>query len=217
MKTADDRFHLDSERIKKEVEDFLKKDNYLTQVMRKNPQFANNLSGSYGSEVRDMQKRRAKDAYAKLLEGLYGAPMTVLYASDNGNSENLAKRLANRGKARGLKAVAMAMDDYPLEDLNSEENVVMLTSVAGQGEFPQNGRSFWEAVKNSTEFDLATVNFAVFGLGDSHYWPRKEDKIYYNKPGKRPTRSSVGTRRACSHRVRLRRRSGSRHVPHWLL
>jgi sulfite reductase (NADPH) hemoprotein beta-component len=182
--TADDRFHLDSERIKKEVEDFLKKDNYLTQVMRKNPQFANNLSGSYGSEVRDMQKRRAKDAYAKLLEGLYGAPMTVLYASDNGNSENLAKRLANRGKARGLKAVAMAMDDYPLEDLNSEENVVVLTSVAGQGEFPQNGRSFWEAVKNSTEFDLATVNFAVFGLGDSHYWPRKEDKIYYNKPAK---------------------------------
>ncbi len=21
-------------------------------------------------------------------------------------------------------------------------------------------------------------------LGDSHYWPRKEDRIYYNKPGK---------------------------------
>jgi sulfite reductase (NADPH) hemoprotein beta-component len=181
---ADDRFHLDSERLKKEVENFLRRDNYLTQVMRRYPEFANNLSGSYGSEVRAMQKRRAKDAYSKLLEGLYGAPMTVLFASDNGNAEGLAKRLGNRGKARGLKTIVMAMDDYPLEDLNSEENIVLITSTAGQGEFPQNGRSFWEAVKNSVDLDLAMVNFAVFALGDSHYWPRKEDKIYYNKPGK---------------------------------
>jgi sulfite reductase (NADPH) hemoprotein beta-component len=181
---ANERFHLDSERLKKEVEDFLRRDNYLTQVMRRYPNFANNLSGSYGSEVRDMQKRRAKDAYSKLLEGLYGAPMTVLFASDNGNAENLAKRLANRGKARGLKTMVLAMDDYPLEDLNSEENVVLIPSTAGQGEFPQNGRQFWEAVKNSVDLDLAMVNFAVFALGDSHYWPRKEDRIYYNKPGK---------------------------------
>lgn len=181
---ADERFHLDSERLKHEVEEFLRRDNYLTQVMRRYPKFANNLSGSYGSEVRDLQKRRAKDSYTKLLEGLYGAPMTVLFASDNGNAENLAKRLANRGKARGLKSIVMAMDDYPVEDLNTEENVVLISATAGQGEFPQNGRNFWETVKNSTELDLATVNFSVFALGDSHYWPRKEDKIYYNKPGK---------------------------------
>jgi len=110
--------------------------------------------------------------------------MTVLFASDNGNAENLAKRLGNRGKARGLKTMVMAMDDFPMEDLPNEQNVVLFTSVAGQGEFPQNGRTFWETVKDSTDLDLATVNFAVFGLGDSHYWPRKEDKVYYNKPAK---------------------------------
>lgn len=177
-------FKLDSERIKKELEEFLRRDNYLTQLMKKNPQFSANLSGSYGSEVRELQKRKAKDAYSSLLEGLAGAPLTVLFASDNGNAESLAKRLGNRGKARGLKTMVLAMDDYPLEDLSTEENVVMITSTAGQGEFPQNGRSFWEGIKNSTDIDLATVNFAVFALGDSHYWPRKEDRIYYNKPGK---------------------------------
>ncbi|OCL14132.1 sulphite reductase hemo protein, beta subunit [Glonium stellatum] len=177
-------FQLDSERIKKELEEFLKRDNYLSQLMKRHPEFSANLSASYGSEVRQLQKRKAKDAYSKLLEGLAGDPMTVLFASDNGNAENLAKRLANRGKARGLKTLVMAMDDYPLEDFGSEQNVVLITSTAGQGEFPQNGRTFWEAVRDSTDFDLATVNFAVFSLGDSHYWPRKEDKIYYNKPGK---------------------------------
>lgn len=182
--TAEERFALDSERVKKELEEFLRRDNYLTQLMKRNPEFSSNLSGSYGSEVRHLQKRRAKDAYSALLEGLAGAPMTILFASDNGNAENLAKRLANRGKARGLKTMVMAMDDYPLEDLSSEENVVFITSTAGQGEFPQNGRQTWETIRNATDIDLATVNFAVFALGDSHYWPRKEDKIYYNKPGK---------------------------------
>ncbi|KAF2750181.1 sulphite reductase hemo protein, beta subunit [Sporormia fimetaria CBS 119925] len=177
-------FQLDSERIKKELEEFLSRDNYMSQLMKRHPQFSSNLSGSYGTEVRQLQKRKAKDAYSQLLEGLAGDPLTVLFASDNGNAENLAKRLANRGKARGLKTMVMAMDDYPVEDLSNEQNIVFISSTAGQGEFPQNGRTFWEAIRDSTDLDLATVNFSTFALGDSHYWPRKEDKIYYNKPGK---------------------------------
>lgn len=177
-------FTLDSERIKAELKDFLARDNHLTQLMKRYPEFSANLSEDYGSEVRALQKRKAKDAYNQLLEGLFGAPLTILFASDNGNAENLAKRLGNRGKARGLKTLVMAMEDYPIEDLPKEENIVFLSSTAGQGEFPQNGRAFWDAIKENTELDLASVNFSVFALGDSHYWPRKEDKLYYNKPGK---------------------------------
>lgn len=177
-------FQLDSERVKQELEEFLKRDNHLTQLMNRHPVLSANLSESYGTEVRALQKRRAKDAYDKMLESLYGAPLTILFASDNGNAEGLAKRLRNRGKARGLKTMVMAMDDYPVEDLSSEENVVLITSTAGQGEFPQNGRSFWEAVKENAELDFSPIKYTVFALGDSHYWPRKEDKIYYNKPGK---------------------------------
>ncbi|EXJ56305.1 sulfite reductase (ferredoxin) [Cladophialophora psammophila CBS 110553] len=177
-------FSLDSERIKRELEEFLRRDNQLTQVMNRHPHFAASLSESYGSEVRKLQKRKAKDAYEQMLEGLYGAPLTVLFASDNGNAEGLAKRLGNRGKARGLKTMVFALDDYPLEDLPNEENVVFITSTAGQGEFPQNGRAFWEGIKDAADLDLSNVHYSVFALGDSHYWPRKEDKIFYNKPGK---------------------------------
>lgn len=178
------KFSLDSERIKRELEEFLRRDNQLTQLMRRHPKFANNLSESYGTEVRALQKRKAKDSYEKLLEGLFGAPLTILYASDNGNATNIAKRLGNRGRLRGLKTLVMAMDDYPIEDLASEENIVLISSTAGQGEFPQNGRAFWEVVKSSGDLDLSSVKYSVFGLGDSHYWPRKEDRIYYNKPAK---------------------------------
>jgi sulfite reductase (NADPH) hemoprotein beta-component len=177
-------FSLDSERIKNELKEFLARDNHLTQLMKRHPEFSSNLSEDYGSEVRTLQKRKAKGAYNQLLEGLFGAPLTILFASDNGNAESLSKRLGNRGKARGLKTMVMAMEDYPIEDLPNEENIVFLTSTAGQGEFPQNGRSFWDAIKDNTELDLANTNYSVFALGDSHYWPRKEDKHYYNKPGK---------------------------------
>ncbi|CAG8974390.1 hypothetical protein HYALB_00010641 [Hymenoscyphus albidus] len=177
-------FSLDSERIKNELKAFLARDNHLTQLMKRHPESSSNLAQDYGTEVRALQKRNAKDAYAQLLEGLFGAPLTVLFASDNGNAESLAKRLGNRGRARGLKTIVMAMEDYPIEDLPTEENIVILSSTAGQGEFPQNGRAFWDAIKDNTDLDLSNVNFSIFALGDSHYWPRKEDKHYYNKPGK---------------------------------
>ncbi|EGX95792.1 sulfite reductase beta subunit [Cordyceps militaris CM01] len=183
-KKGEPNFSLDSELIKKELKTFLARDNQLTQLMNKEPQFAASLAHDFGTEVRAQQKRKAKDAYNQLLEGLLGAPLTILYASDNGNATSLAKRLGNRGRARGLKTTVLAMEDYPVEDLPTEENIVFLTSTAGQGEFPQNGLPFWEAVKDNTDLDLATVNYSIFGLGDSHYWPRKEDKIYYNKPAK---------------------------------
>ncbi|KAG7133522.1 hypothetical protein HYQ45_008306 [Verticillium longisporum] len=138
-------FSLDSEHIKNELKEFLKRDNQLTQLMNKDPAFAANLAQDFGTEVRAQQKRKAKDAYDALLEGLLGAPLTVLFASDNGNATSV-----------------MSMEDYPLEDLPSEENIVF----------------------DNTELDLANVNYSVFGLGDKHYWPRKEDKIYYNKPAK---------------------------------
>ncbi|KAK8119929.1 sulfite reductase (NADPH) [Apiospora kogelbergensis] len=177
-------FSLDSERIKKELKQFLDRDNHLTQLMRKEPTFAASLAQDFGTEVRAQQKRKAKDAYAQLLEGLFGAPLTILFASDNGNAQGLAKRLGNRGRARGLKTTVMAMEDYPVEDLSTEENIIFVTATAGQGEFPQNGLSFWHAVKDSTDLDLANVNYSVFGLGDKHYWPRKQDRVYYNKPAK---------------------------------
>ncbi|KAJ1933019.1 Sulfite reductase [NADPH] subunit beta, partial [Linderina macrospora] len=36
----------------------------------------------------------------------------------------------------------------------------------------------------SASISLNDTEFAVFGLGDSHYWPREEDAIFYNKPAR---------------------------------
>lgn len=177
-------FTLDSSIIRKELEDFLDRENKLTLLMRNSPELARDLQLSATDFITRKQENRAKAAYDELLEGLFGPPLHIYYASDGGNAATVATRLSKRAISVGLKATVLSMDNIILEDLAGEENVVFVTSTAGQGEFPQDGRTFWEELKAATDLDLSTLNFAVFGLGDSQYWPRKEDARYYNKPAK---------------------------------
>jgi sulfite reductase (NADPH) hemoprotein beta-component len=136
-------------------------------------------------------KSKARADYARLLSGLgsssNGSSLTVLFGSDNGNGEGIAKKIATRAKSRGLSVKLMAMDDYrDIQDLSNETNLVIICSTAGQGEMPSNAREFWKSLNSLIvgDINLSEVNVAVFGLGDSHYWPREEDTIFYNRPGK---------------------------------
>ncbi|KAI8097648.1 thiamine diphosphate-binding protein [Halteromyces radiatus] len=186
-------FSLDSQRIKKDLEKFLERENHFSQIVAQHPDLNKILVSSLESDVKqrhDELKRKARDDYAKLLSGLGGAngpPLTVLFGSDNGNAEGVAKKIATRAKSRGLKVKLMAMDDYAdIQELGGETNLVIVCSTAGQGELPSNGREFWKALNglNAGEIHLADLSYTIFGMGDSHYWPREEDAMFYNRPGK---------------------------------
>ncbi|GAA5911588.1 hypothetical protein JCM5296_005257 [Sporobolomyces johnsonii] len=179
-----DVFELDSEKIKADLREFLDRQNHLTELSNRLPTFGEALESGAGSKLVAAQKKKAKQAFEALSGALEGPPLLILYASDGGNAEKLAKKFATRARTRGVAARTLAFDDMPIEDLPLETNVAFFTSVAGQGEFPQNGREFWKAVQTGKLGDMSKVNTSVFGMGDSHYWPRKEDAHYYNKAGK---------------------------------
>ncbi|PWN52581.1 sulphite reductase hemo protein, beta subunit [Violaceomyces palustris] len=180
-------FRLDGVRIREQLKQFLDRHNLFTSLANAKPTLSYDLAASQGTGLRDAQRRKAKEAYEKMLGSLDGPPLLVLYASDGGNAEKVAKKLTARAKARGVAARLLAMDDYPVtEELKDEKNVVFLTSTAGQGEPPQNARETYKAMHNKMAPGSLTeeTNFTVFAMGDSHYWPRAEDAHYYNKPGK---------------------------------
>jgi sulfite reductase (NADPH) hemoprotein beta-component len=180
-------FALDSDAIKAELRNFLDRHNHLSLLERSTPALASELVSNLGDTVRDARKRRAKKMYEELVTAIDAPPLTILYASDGGKAEKMAKRLTSRAKARGLSATVATLDSLTLEALAQEEYVVLITSVAGQGEFPQNGRSAVKAFNQAAgrgEKPLTKLKYSVFGLGDSHYWPRPEDAHYYNKAGK---------------------------------
>ncbi|QWU88681.1 hypothetical protein CA3LBN_002989 [Candidozyma haemuli] len=179
----DDRFKLDSSSLRKQLRDFLDRENKLTLLAKKNPELSRNLTASANSEAKRQQTRVEDESFKQLLQGLSGPPLTVAFASDGGNAEAVSKKINRQALARGLKSTVLSMDDVSVEDLGLETNIIFVTSTAGQGEFPNNGKAFWDGLKQAQDLDLTSVKFSVFGLGDSKYWPRKEDKHYYNKPG----------------------------------
>lgn len=178
------RFKLDSSNLRNQLKDFLDKDNKLSLLAKKDPLLSRNLTSTGNTQTKSKQAKVADDSFSKLVHGLSGPPLTVAFASDGGNAEAVAKKINRQATARGLKSIALAMDDLSVEDLPTETNVVLVSSTSGQGEIPTNGKQFWDGLKNSADLDLSSVHFTVFGMGDSEYWPRKEDKHYYNKPGK---------------------------------
>ncbi|KAI7828761.1 hypothetical protein BC939DRAFT_526534 [Gamsiella multidivaricata] len=184
---GEEPFRLDSERIKLDLQQFLERENHLSLIIQQNPDIARTLTHSVESEAQTRDaalKKKAKDDFAKLMGGLGGPPLLILFGSDGSNAEGLAKRLVKGAKLRNLTARYSAMDDVSIEDLTLEKHVIFVVSTAGQGEFPVNAREFWKSLSAATELAVSETKFAVFGLGDSHYWPREEDAIFYNRPSK---------------------------------
>ncbi|WVR07565.1 sulfite reductase (NADPH) hemoprotein, beta-component [Kwoniella sp. DSM 27419] len=186
---ADDkRFTLDSAHIKAVLSEFLDRQSHLSQLTLAAPAIDSSITASAGNDLVAARKEKARKAYDALLNSLDGPGLLVLYASDGGNCEKVAKRLVARAKMRGVGASLRVLDEIApsiVDSLSAEKNVLLLTSTAGQGEAPQNGREFHKALgKLSASDKLSETKLAVFGMGDSHYWPRPEDAGYYNKPAK---------------------------------
>ena len=196
-------FSLDSEAIKADLRAFLDRHNHLSHLTRSTPALASELVTNLGQTLHDARIQKAEAMYDALLSAMQSSapPLLVLYASDGGVAEKMAKRLANRGTGRGLHARVQTFDSFSIDALKDEGKkgvtVVFITSTAGQGEAPQNGRELLKALNSGAakgKQPFADLNndgdapiglkFAVFGLGDSKYWPRPEDKGYYNKPGR---------------------------------
>jgi sulfite reductase (NADPH) hemoprotein beta-component len=187
----DKKFTLDSSAVKAALTEFLDRQSHLSQLTRAKPAIDSSITSSKGSDLVAARKEKARKAYDALVNSLDGPGLLVLYASDSGNAEKVAKRLISRAKMRGVAASIGVLDGVAgsiVETLSAEKNVVIITSTAGQGEPPQNGREFMKALPKLTTADVGEafkdLKVAVFGMGDSNYWPRKEDYIYYNKPAK---------------------------------
>ena len=180
-------FSLDSDAVKNDLQAFLDRQNHLSQLVRAKPLFPAALVTSLGETVKAERKKRAQQAYAELLSGIDAPPLLILYASDGGAAEKKAKRLACRAQARRLSTTIATMDTMDIDALSHEEHVVFVTSTAGQGEPPQNGRTFFKLLNAAVATGskpLTKMMYSVFGMGDSHYWPRPEDAHFYNRPGK---------------------------------
>lgn len=96
-------------------------------------------------------------------------PLTVIFGSQTGTAESLAKRIAKEAGKRGFAPTVLDMSQTELARLASEKHVLVVTSTYGDGEPPDNAKALWTALGKAEGPLLANVRFSVCSLGDTNY------------------------------------------------
>lgn len=96
-------------------------------------------------------------------------PLTILWGSQTGTAESLAKRTAKEANKRGFAATTFDMAQYDIKQLIQEKSVLILTSTYGDGEPPDNAKALWEGIGSEDAPRANRVRYAVLSLGDTHY------------------------------------------------
>ena len=96
-------------------------------------------------------------------------PLTILWGSQTGGCEALAKRAAKEAGKHGFAATLLDMAGVDVGRLATEANVLVITSTYGDGEPPDNARALHAALRAEGGASLPGVRFSVCALGDSNY------------------------------------------------
>ncbi len=96
-------------------------------------------------------------------------PLTILFGSQTGTAESLAKRVAKEAGKRGFAPTVVDMASMTIARLAAEKNVLILTSTYGDGEPPDNAKVLWRALGEATSPTLGGLRFSVCSLGDRNY------------------------------------------------
>ncbi|MEE1751916.1 bifunctional nitrate reductase/sulfite reductase flavoprotein subunit alpha [Streptomyces sp. SP18CS02] len=93
----------------------------------------------------------------------------VLWASQTGNAEEYATAVGGRLAEAGRPVTVLDMADCAPTALSSGTDVLVITSTFGDGDAPDNGSGFWQALGAAGAARLEDVRYAVLAFGDSAY------------------------------------------------
>ncbi|MFI9244874.1 molybdopterin-dependent oxidoreductase [Streptomyces sp. NPDC053086] len=95
--------------------------------------------------------------------------LLVLWASQTGTAEEFAAGAAAHLTQAGLDPQLLPMADANPAHLTADTDVLVVTSTFGDGDAPDNGAGYWEALCAPTVPRLEGIRYAVLAFGDSSY------------------------------------------------
>lgn len=95
--------------------------------------------------------------------------ITILYGSQTGNSNGLAKKFAKALEAEQYQVTLASMGEYKTGNLKKTTQLLVIVSTHGEGEPPDSAISFYEFLNSKRAPKLDGLSYAVLALGDTSY------------------------------------------------
>ncbi|MHB1700604.1 MAG: diflavin oxidoreductase [Acidobacteriaceae bacterium] len=102
-------------------------------------------------------------------EPLPSLKIAVLYASQSGTAEGLARKVAKELKSKGHVATLLTLEGYTPASLAAERYAILIASTYGEGDPPDAVQPFYNqlCVEHFPRYE--SLSYAVLALGDSTY------------------------------------------------
>src|ERR1019366_4950160 len=106
---------------------------------------------------------------AAVADTLPSLKIAVLYASQSGTAEGLARKVAKELKSKGHVASLASLEGYTPAALAEERYAIFVASTYGEGEPPETAQPFYQKLCVEHLPRYLDLSYSVLALGDSHY------------------------------------------------
>src|SRR5216683_7302367 len=143
----------------------------------------------WSSDVCSSDLPAPRKATPKKKAASHGTKLTVLFGSNMGTAEELARLIAEAGEAQGFATTLKSLDDQAGK--LPAEGAVAIVCASYNGGPPDNAGSFIKSLREAVPGSLTGVRYTVFGCGNRDWAstyqaiPRQIDELLADKGAER--------------------------------